>query len=65
MLTVNANIRKLIADNTSTAEIHQAAVESGMVEMRKSGIAENGPGHYQYGRSVAVKFRLRILVWIF
>lgn len=44
VLTINSEIRKLIAVNTPTTEIHRAAVASGMVEMRKSALLKMAQG---------------------
>ncbi len=44
VLTINAPLRKLIAANTPTAELHQAAVAEGMVEMRKAALLKMARG---------------------
>ena len=44
VLSINATLRKVIAANTSTAELHRAAIEQGMVEMRKAALLKMAKG---------------------
>jgi type II secretory ATPase GspE/PulE/Tfp pilus assembly ATPase PilB-like protein len=44
VLTMNSELRKLIAENTPTADLHRAAIDSGMIEMRKSALLKMAQG---------------------
>lgn len=44
VMTINSELRKLVANNTPTAELHVAAVASGMIEMRKSALLKIAQG---------------------
>ena len=43
-MTINSELRKLIASNTPTDQLHRAAIDNGMIEMRKSALLKMANG---------------------